>query len=54
MADADVVLAVGASLTRHPMSITVPPGKTVIHAVNDEADINKSYPAGYPILGDAS
>ena len=53
MADADVVLAVGASLTRHPMSITVPPGKTVIHAVNDEADINKGYPAAYPILGDA-
>lgn len=53
MADADVVLAVGASLTRHPMSINVPPGKTVIHATNDEADINKGYPAAYPILGDA-
>ncbi len=53
MADADVVLAVGASLTRHPMSITVPQGKTVIHATNDEADLNKSYPAAYPILGDA-
>ena len=53
MADSDVVLAVGASLTRHPMSITVPPGKTVIHATNDEADLNKSYPAAYPILGDA-
>ena len=53
MADADVVLAVGASLTRHPMSITVPPGKTVIHAVNDEADLNKSYTAAHPLLGDA-
>ena len=53
MVDADVVLAIGASLTRHPMSLTLPPGKTVIHATNDEADINKGYPATYPILGDA-
>ena len=53
MLNADVVLAVGASLTRHPMSLTVPPGKTVIHATNDEADINKGYPAAYAVLGDA-
>ena len=53
MVDADVVLAIGASLTRHPMSLNLPPGKTVIHATNDEADINKGYPATYPILGDA-
>ena len=52
MLNADVVLAVGASLTRHPMSLTVPPGKTVIHATNDEADINKGYPAAYAVLGD--
>ena len=54
MVNADVVLAVGASLTRHPMSLTLPPGKTVIHATNDEADINKGYPAAYAVLGDAS
>ena len=53
MVNADVVLAVGASLTRHPMSLTLPPGKTVIHATNDEADINKGYPAAYAVLGDA-
>ena len=53
MVNADVVLAVGASLTRHPMSLTLPPGKTVIHATNDEADVNKGYPAAYAVLGDA-
>ena len=50
---ADVILAVGASLTRHPMSLTLPPGKVLIHVTNDEVDLNKGYPAAYPILGDA-
>lgn len=53
MVDADVVFAVGASLTRHPMSLTVPPDKTLIHLTNDEADLNKAYPATHPVLGDA-
>ena len=30
-----------------------PPGKTIIHATNDERDLNKSYAADYPLLGDA-
>ncbi len=28
-------------------------GKTIIHATNDERDLNKSYAADHPILGDA-
>ena len=51
---ADVVLAVGTSLTKHNITAAViPPGKVIIHATNDERDINKQYAAEYPILGDA-
>jgi acetolactate synthase-1/2/3 large subunit len=51
---ADVVFAVGASLTKHSIAAApIPKGKTIIHATNDERDINKHYPADYPILGDA-
>src|SRR5262245_41302909 len=50
---ADVVFGVGCSFTRHGMSTTVPKGKIIIHATNDERDMNKDYPAEHPILGDA-
>jgi acetolactate synthase-1/2/3 large subunit len=50
----DVVFAIGASLTRHNIvAAAIPGGKVIIHATNDERDINKHYPADYPILGDA-
>ena len=51
--DADVILAVGCSLTAHFMHVTIPSGKTIIHATNDERDLNKSYATEHPILGDA-
>lgn len=51
---ADVVLAIGTSLTRHGISsATVPAGKVIIHATNDPRDINKDYTVDYPIIGDA-
>ena len=51
---ADVVFAIGASLTKQSIvAAPIPPGKVIIHATNDERDINKHYPADYPILGDA-
>jgi len=51
---ADVILAVGASLTKQNIvAAAIPAGKTIIHATNDERDINKHYVADYPILGDA-
>jgi acetolactate synthase-1/2/3 large subunit len=49
-----LVFAIGASLTRHTIvPAPIPAGKIIIHATNDERDINKHYPADYPILGDA-
>jgi acetolactate synthase-1/2/3 large subunit len=51
---ADVVFAVGCSLTRHNITFAgVPSGKIIIHATQDERDLNKHYTADYPILGDA-
>jgi len=35
------------------MATGIPAGKVMIHATNDERDLNKSYPADYPLLGDA-
>ncbi len=51
--EADVVLGSGCSFTRHGMAASIPAGKTIIHATNDERDLNKSYVADHPLLGDA-
>jgi acetolactate synthase-1/2/3 large subunit len=51
--DADLVLGVGCSFTKHGMATSIPAGKTIIHATNDERDLNKNYAADHPILGDA-
>ncbi|HEX9452881.1 MAG TPA: thiamine pyrophosphate-dependent enzyme, partial [Candidatus Binatia bacterium] len=51
---ADVVFAIGASLTKHNIvAAPIPAGKTIIHSTNDERDINKHYATDYPLLGDA-
>jgi len=54
MARADVVLAVGSSLTRTPFGPGVPAGKTIIHATNEPGDINKDYRAAVGLAGDAA
>jgi acetolactate synthase-1/2/3 large subunit len=49
----DTFLAIGTSLTRHPISMaTIPPGKTLIHSTNDPRDLNKEYTADHAVLGD--
>ena len=53
LGQADVLFAVGTSLTKHGMATPIPSGKTIIHVTNDERDLNKNQPAAYPILGDA-
>ena len=47
MAKADLVLAIGSSLTKTPFGPGVPPGKTIIHSTNDAGDINKEYRADH-------
>jgi acetolactate synthase I/II/III large subunit len=54
MAKADLVLAIGSSLTRTPFGPGVPAGKTIIHSTNDAADINKEYRVDHAVIGDAA
>jgi acetolactate synthase-1/2/3 large subunit len=54
MAKADVVLAIGSSLTKTPFGPGVPPGKTIIHSTNDPGDVNKEYTADHAVIGDAA
>ncbi len=51
---ADIVLAIGSSLTRTPFGPSVPPGKRIIHATNDAGDINKDYRVEAGLIGDAN
>jgi len=51
---ADVIFAVGSSLTKHSIvAAPIPSGKTIINATNDERDLNKHFLADYRIFGDA-
>jgi acetolactate synthase-1/2/3 large subunit len=54
MARADVVLAIGSSLTKTPFGPGVPAGKSIIHATNDASDINKEYRVDLGVVGDAA
>src|SRR5205823_12366781 len=49
MAKADLVLAIGSSLTKTPFGPGVPPDKTIIHSTNDADDINKEYRADHAV-----
>ncbi len=53
LADSDLILAVGSSLTVAPFTPPIPPGKAIIHATVDPSDINKEYPAALPVVADA-
>ena len=50
---ADLVFAIGTSLTRTTYGKTIPPGKTLIHSTADASDVNKDYQSDYSLLGDA-
>src|SRR5256712_4950884 len=50
---ADVVLGIGCSFTRHGMATNIPAGKTIIYPTNDEAEPHMKQATDYPILGAA-
>ncbi len=54
MKRADLVMAIGSSLTVTNFGPAVPAGKTIIHSTNDAGDINKEYRVDQALLGDAS
>ncbi|HKK30168.1 MAG TPA: thiamine pyrophosphate-requiring protein, partial [Alphaproteobacteria bacterium] len=54
LAEADVILGIGSSLTPHRITTpALPNGAKVIHATNDTRDLNKNYTTEVGILGDA-
>jgi acetolactate synthase-1/2/3 large subunit len=53
MKRADLVMAVGSSLTRTSFGPPLPDGKTLIHSTNDFSDINKDMPTNLGLMGDA-
>ena len=53
-ARADLILAIGTGLNRHPLTTPpLPAGVRIIHATNDTRDLHKSYPTEVALLGDA-
>jgi acetolactate synthase-1/2/3 large subunit len=54
MARADLVFAVGSSLTKTPFGPGVPAGKSIIHSTNEPSDINKEYRVDLGVVGDAA
>jgi len=51
---ADLILAIGTGLNRHPLTTPpLPDGVPIIHATNDTRDLHKSYHTQVALLGDA-
>jgi acetolactate synthase-1/2/3 large subunit len=51
---ADLILAIGTGLNRHPLTTPpLPPGVRIIHGTNDPRDLHKSYATELALLGDA-
>jgi acetolactate synthase-1/2/3 large subunit len=51
---ADLIVAIGTGLNRHPLTTPpLPSGVRIIHATNDTRDLHKSYPTEVALLGDA-
>jgi acetolactate synthase-1/2/3 large subunit len=53
LAEADLVLAIGTSLTRSLYVTPIPPGKTILQVTIDEADLGKDYAIAGGIVADA-
>lgn len=53
IARADLLVAVGSSLTRHSTTYTLPEGVGIIQVTNDPGDVAKDYPLQHVVLGDA-
>ena len=51
--DADVIFGIGCSFSKTLFGVKMPESKTVIHATNDSADINKDLEVTHALVGDA-
>ncbi len=52
--NADVIFGIGCSFARTNYGVTMPTGKTFIHATLDGNDIDKDVPVQYALVGDAA
>ena len=50
---ADVIFGVGCSFSTTNYGVTMPPGKVIVHATLDPADLNKDLRADHALIGDA-
>jgi acetolactate synthase-1/2/3 large subunit len=51
--DADVIFGIGCSFATTNYGVSMPPGKTIVHATLDPADLNKDLRVEYALVGDA-
>ncbi|MBI2527769.1 MAG: thiamine pyrophosphate-requiring protein [Candidatus Rokubacteria bacterium] len=50
---ADLIFGVGCSFSTTNYGVTMPPGKVIVHATLDPADLNKDLRADHALIGDA-
>ncbi len=50
---ADLVFGIGCSFTKSSFAVPIPAGKVLVHATNDDGDINKDHRCHHPVVGDA-
>jgi acetolactate synthase-1/2/3 large subunit len=50
---ADLIVAVGCSLTRHATTVDIPTHIPIVQITSDAADIHKDYAVAHAVLGDA-
>ena len=50
---ADLILGIGCSFTETNFGVSMPKGKTIIHATLDPMDLNKDVPVALGLVGDA-
>jgi acetolactate synthase-1/2/3 large subunit len=51
--EADVILGIGCSFALTPFGVSMPAGKTIIHATLDPMDLAKDVPVQHGLIGDA-
>jgi acetolactate synthase I/II/III large subunit len=51
--NSDVIFGIGCSFATTSYGVSMPPGKIIIHATLDTADLNKDVAAEYALVGDA-
>ena len=54
MHSADLVIAIGTSLSRTNFGPVLPAGPKIVHATNEADDINKDYRVDHAVIGDAA